>query len=108
MFSLSKLLWLLVIGSLVYLWLANARFRERALQAAKVQCKLHDIQHLDQNVVLKRMWPRRNNAGRWAWRRIFQFEFTSTGERRYRGVVVFDGPALIAVELEAHRVPYLH
>jgi len=108
MISIPKLIMVLLVGTGVYLWLANARFRERALQAAKVQCKLNDIQHLDQNVVLKRMWPRRNAQGHWRWRRIFQFEFTSTGEKRYRGVVVFDGPSLIGVELEAHRIPYLH
>lgn len=108
MFSFSKLFLLLGMGAAIYFWLQHHRFRERALQVAITQCRQADIQHLDQNVVLKRMGPYRHANGRWTLRRVFHFEFTSTGERRYGGTVTFDGASLVGVELEAHRVPQLH
>jgi hypothetical protein len=50
-------------------------------------------------------WPVRGRAGRLQFRRSYQFEFSSTGDRRYQGKLVLEGMNLTTIELEAYRLP---
>ena len=60
---------------------------------------------LDQSVVIRGLWPLRRADGRLTLRRTYHFEFTSTGDQRYRGILVLIGMQLRSIELEAFKLP---
>ena len=68
-------------------------------------CQDLNLQLLDQSVVITGYWPARNTNANFVMRRIYQFEFTSTGQRRYQGIIVLLGLQLNTIELEAYIIP---
>ena len=67
-----------------------------------------DLQLLDQTIVLKGVWPRRSDLGSLQLRRRYGFEFTSTGEARYQGLIELSGRRVQRIELEPHLLPDSH
>jgi len=55
--------------------------------------------------VIRGLWPERRAGGRLGLRRTYHFEFTSTGDQRYRGILVLIGMQLRSIELEAFKLP---
>jgi hypothetical protein len=39
------------------------------------------------------------------FRRNYRFEFASTGDRRYRGILILEGLQLRHIELETYKLP---
>lgn len=78
--------------------------RERALEVAKLHCQKIQVQFLDGSVRRDAFRLARNTQGIVSFRQTFLFEFTSTGEKRYQGQIVFIGSKLISMELEPHIV----
>jgi len=76
-----------------------------ALQYLDQHFRQQDLQLLDQTIVLKGVWPRRGDSGSLQLRRRYGFEFTSTGEERYKGLIELSGRRLQRIELEAHLIP---
>lgn len=105
MFSLANLIWLLLAGILVLYWWQSGQFKGRARDLATAHCRQLDLQLLDQSMVIVGFWPVRSRAGSLAFRRSYQFEFSSTGDRRYQGKLVLEGMILKTIELEAYRLP---
>ena len=56
-------------------------------------------------MVIKGLFPVRDESGSLCLRRRYRFEFTSTGEVRYRGVIVMVGRNKQSIELEPHILP---
>ena len=56
-------------------------------------------------MVLKGVWPVRDENEKLAIRRRYTFEFTSTGEVRNLGTIELLGRKLLKLELEAHILP---
>jgi hypothetical protein len=54
-------------------------------------------------VGLRDIWLKRDLRGSLRFWRSYQFEFTATGENRYRGRVVTLGQQILSIELDAHR-----
>ena len=101
--ELTDLLLLTLVASIIYLWYRGLAVRERALKAVENYCTKLDLQLLDQNVSLRGLWLKRDDRGRLVpWRR-YQFEFTTTGDQRYRGQVVLLGSRLESITSEAHK-----
>jgi hypothetical protein len=50
-------------------------------------CEAEGLQLLDETISLFNMKPARNDSGRLVLRRVFQFEFSDTGDNRRRGSV---------------------
>lgn len=94
---------LLVIGAL-YLWYSG-EYKELARQAASAHCHELGLQLLDQTVVITGIWPVRGDDGRIRFRRRYQFEFASLGDRRYHGQLVLIGRKTISIRLEAYTPP---
>ena len=105
MFTLSNLLWLLVAGILLVYWWHSGSFKGRARELAIAHCLQFDLQLLDQSMVIRGIWPLRHGKNGLALRRSYQFEFTSTGEQRYQGVLVLEGMNLKSIDLEAYKIP---
>ena len=105
MFSLANLLWLLLAAMLALYWWQSGQFKGRARDLATAHCQQLGLQLLDQSMVIVGFWPARSRAGSLMFRRSYQFEFSSTGERRYQGKLVLEGMVLKSIELEAYRLP---
>lgn len=87
----------------VLLW-QNAGVRERATGIAKQHCQQMDVQLLDDTVSLASLRPRRDRRGNFHIARRYEFEFTATGDFRYRGELTLLGQHLHDVQLEPHRI----
>ena len=97
--------WLILAGVVVLYFWHSGTFKGRALQLAESYCRQHDLQLLDQSMVIRGLWPIRRADGRLSLRRTYHFEFTSTGDQRYRGVLVLRGMQLESMDLEAYKLP---
>jgi hypothetical protein len=56
-------------------------------------------------MVLKGLWPCRDEQGILRLRRRYGFEFTSTGQERYEGIISLAGMRMLSLDLDAHIVP---
>ncbi len=100
--SLSELMVLAVVATGAWYWWVTRNAKAHALQVAWHRCRELNLQLLDQSVVLRKSRIQRNENGQLELRRYYDFEFSSTGEERYRGSLVLSGPRLVDFELAAH------
>ena len=103
-YSLSDLLWvfLLILGGW-YLW-AGMAAKEQVRRAAANHCAQLGVQLLDDTVALVRTRLKRDNRGQIRLQRSYEFEFTSTGERRYAGLAVLHGQRITQMQLSPHHL----
>lgn len=105
MMSLSGLLIFMLVGfSAFALWWSLNSLKQLAFSQAARRCRESNVQILDSTISLKRLWWRRNDRGRIALWTLHEFEFSSTGARRYRGTVVMLGKRTELIDLEPHRI----
>ncbi len=105
MFSLVNLLGLVLVGLGALYWWQSGLFKGRARQLATEHCRQLDLQLLDQSMVITGFWPLRSSTGTLVFRRRYQFEFSSTGDRRYHGELILEGMVLKSINLEAYKLP---
>ena len=105
MFSLTKLLLLILAGVIAVYWWQSGLFKGRARELAAAHCRQLGLQLLDQSMVINAIRPVLGSGGRIEFRRTCQFEFSSTGDRRYQGELVMEAMRLKSIELEAYRLP---
>ena len=89
---------MLLAAGAAWLW-HNHGLRERALERVKQHCKNLDIELLDENVALKKIGliPDANGHKRLA--RLYNFEFTVTGDQRHTGTITQFGAHSVKIEL---------
>ena len=97
-------LMLLATGA-AWLW-HNHGLRERALERVKRHCAKLDIELLDGNVALKKIGIVRDASGRRRLARIYNFEFTVTGETRHNGTITQFGAHSAQIELAPYPAPF--
>jgi len=90
-------LMLLATGG-AWLW-HNHGLRERALERVKQHCAKLDVELLDGNVALKRIGFVKDASGRRRLARVYNFEFTVTGETRHLGTITQFGAHSAQIEL---------
>lgn len=105
MLNLTVLIWLAVIAAFASFWWHSDLVKHRALKLAGEYCQAAELQLLDQTMVISRLWPARNDSGGLCLRRWYRFEFTSTGEERYKGIIIMTGKHLTDIQLDAHIIP---
>ena len=101
--ELTDIALIMLLAAGAYWWWRGYAVKEVALRAAREHCRSFDVQLLDESVVMRGLWLKRDASGTLRVRRSFTFEFTSTGDERYHGDVVMLGPRLEMVQLEPHR-----
>lgn len=102
--ELSDLALVLILVVIAYwCWRAYA-VKEMVLRIVRKHCKEMDVQLLDDSVVLRGLWFKRDTDNALRVRRSYEFEFTSTGDERYHGSAVVLGMRLEAIQLEPHRL----
>ena len=102
--QLSDVIWIGLFATLAAIWWHGQGVKASALKHVKRYCDEHDIQLLDESLVLRKLWPARNARGVMSLQRTYFFEFTSTGEYRYRGTVTLLGYQLQSVDAQTHHL----
>jgi len=88
----------------VWYWLRARELKEQSLKAAAKYCDELSLKLLDDSVVLKKISPVKSSQGHRCLKRLYHFEFTSTGEDRYQGEIVLIGRKIEHIKLQPHRV----
>lgn len=96
---------LLTLGACGWLWFDSTRAHETGIQAARTACESEALQLLDETVSLRSLRPARNDAGQITLRRVYEFEYSDTGDNRRRGSVVLLGHEVIVVNIGLRLVP---
>ncbi|WP_101757667.1 DUF3301 domain-containing protein [Oceanicoccus sp. KOV_DT_Chl] len=104
MFDLKDLLVFTIFISFMMLWWNAQGIKQTALSAVRRHCKTLDVQLLDDGVVLKGFWLKRDAGGSIRLWRSYNFEFTSTGNERYKGQIILLGRRVENIHLDAYRV----
>lgn len=91
------------LGFLGWVFWRQLALRELALKHALAVCDRQGLQLLDQSIGLSGVGFQRRPSGSLCLTRKYQFEFTSTGERRYTGRITMAGQTVLATELDAFR-----
>lgn len=94
---------IILLIALILYWLDSIGSKEHATKQAKAACKKVLIEFLDDTVLIKKVRLRRNTQGQLSIYREYEFEFSSTGEFRYKGRVRLLGKYLIDVEMEPYK-----
>ncbi len=102
--DLMDVVWLTVIASIGAIWWHGFKVKERALAAVRNRCQELDLQFLDQNVALRSIKIKRTTGGQAGLQRVYGFEFSSTGDERYRGYVTLIGMQVQEIMIEPHRL----
>jgi hypothetical protein len=97
-------LMLLATGA-AWLW-HNHGLRERALERVKQHCTKLEIELLDGNVALKKIGFIKDANGRRRLARVYNFEFTVTGETRHTGTITQFGAHSAQIELAPYPMPF--
>jgi len=99
MVTLENILVLMLLATAgAWLW-HNHGLREKALERVKQHCAKLDLELLDGAVALKKITFVRDANGRKRLARIYNFEFTVTGEQRHPGTVTQFGAHSVQIEL---------
>ena len=105
MLNLSLLIWLTVLAGVAVFWWHSDLVKNEALKLAGAHCQRLGLQLLDQSMVIKGVFPVRDETGGVCLRRKYRFEFSSTGQVRYQGLIVMIGRRPRQIELEPHVLP---
>lgn len=97
----------LCIFALVAYWAHHNRIGNRAVIAAKKHTDDQGLQFLDQGVVLTKV-SLLTNPFKLCFKRVFRFEFSSKGDRRYLGWVEMNGMRVKSVTLQPFSEESLH
>ncbi len=82
-----------------WFWLDSMRAREAALDAGRRACQAENVQFLDDTVALSRIRLVRAESGRVSVARVYDFEFSDTGNNRRAGSMSLLGATLVALRL---------
>jgi hypothetical protein len=80
-------------------WVDSMRAREVALEAGRRACDAEGVQFLDWTVAVVKMRIGRAGDGRLRVRRIYEFEFSDTGNNRLTGSITLLGTQVISLHL---------
>lgn len=105
MLTLGNLFLLMVVATIAaWLWHGHG-LRERALALVTRHCARLELELLDGNVAFRRYAIVPDARGRRRFARLYDFEFTVTGEQRLSGHVVMFGRHVGRIELDPHPFP---
>lgn len=99
-------LWgLLLLGIFIMYWWQARDAKAAALYHAAERCRSLGVQLLDQSMVQRRIRLQRDEAGHLCVHRHYSFEFSSTGNERYPGMISVQGKRLLTIEMAPYQVP---
>jgi hypothetical protein len=102
---------LALLGALGWFWLDSLKARDAAILAARKACESEGLQFLDETVAIGGLKPARNDDGQLLLRRVYNFEYSDTGDNRRQGSVVLLGQRVMVLNigpLPRSETPTLH
>ncbi|HEY8219235.1 MAG TPA: DUF3301 domain-containing protein [Methylobacter sp.] len=100
---LDDLILIVLLLSAYLYWFNGQQVKEIALKTVRANCLSLEVQMLDEYVALSSIRLKRDQAGKVRVRRVFLFEFSSTGNERYNGVCIMLGRQVEAIQMEPYR-----
>jgi hypothetical protein len=100
-----EFLGLVVLGALAWLWYDSLKARDAGIQAVRAACEAEGLQLLDETVSIAGLKPARDEDGRLVLRRVYQFEYSDTGDNRRRGSLVMLGQRVLVINIGLRLVP---
>lgn len=100
----QDLFWLTLVTLVCMHWWQGQKVKEIALRHTRLYCKEQSLQLLDDSIGLRAFWFKRDEGGRLRSWRSYVFEFTATGDDRYRGRIILLGNKVTSIQLEPHRI----
>lgn len=91
----------IALCALGWFWLDGIKVREIGIEAARRACEREGVQLLDDTVAFRSLRPARNDAGRMSLRRVYEFEYSGSGDDRQRGSVVLLGREVVLLDVGA-------
>lgn len=104
MFDLGDVAIFFLFIGFVMLWWNAQGVKQQALQATRAHCDKMGVQLLDDGLVLRGFWLKRNSRGQLCVWRSYNFEFTTTGEERYGGQIIMLSQWVEGIHLAPHRL----
>ncbi len=99
---MDSLLLVVILIAIVFFWWDSVGAKEKARETGRRYCVNSEVQFLDDTVELVRLRIRRNYRGQLCFYRVYRFEFSSTGESRFHGVVYMLGRMPDKVQMDAY------
>ena len=96
---------LLLIGILVWFWLANLKSRDIATQTARGSCSRQNLQFLDGTVSLGKIRPYYRNRNDFGVQRTYVFDYSGDGLTRQTGCVIMHNTRVTSMILEDRLPP---
>jgi hypothetical protein len=85
-------------------WFNAQKAKEIALGTARAHCLSMGVQMLDDYVALNGIWLKRDKLRKIHLRRLFLFEFSSTGDERYNGTLLMLGRRVESIHMDPYRI----
>lgn len=101
--SFAELAVLLLICLLAWFWFDSIKARELGIAAARAACEREGVQLLDDTVSGSSLRLGRDENGRVAIRRAYEFEYSGSGYDRFRGAIVLLGREVVMLDVAGHR-----
>ena len=83
-----------------WLWYDSLRARETAVAATKAACTSENLLLLDDTVAIRRINLGRDSDGVLRLRRVYDFEYSDTGNDRSTGSLVMLGQRVLVINLD--------
>lgn len=96
---------LLVLAGLAWLWFDSLKARDAAIASARTACEMEGLLLLDDTVAIASLKPARDGEGRLQLRRVYEFEYSDTGNNRLRGSAVLLGCRVLIINIGLRLVP---
>jgi hypothetical protein len=90
---------LVALVAIAWFWLDSLKVREAAIQTARIACDSEGWLLLDDTVAIARIRLSRDDDGRVRFRRVYDFEYSDTGNNRRKGNVVMLGHRVLLFSL---------
>ena len=103
--SLSEIIALLALFALVWLWFGSLSAREAGIRAVRSACQADSLQLLDETIAIRSVKLARNDEGRMVLLRIYEFEYSDTGDNRRRGTVHMLGSRVTLLDVGVLLLP---
>jgi hypothetical protein len=100
-----ELVGVLALAALAWLWWDSLKARDAGIQAVRAACDAEGLQLLDDTVAIAGLKPARDEDGHLALRRVYEFEYTDTGDNRRRGSIVMLGQSVLVINIGLRLVP---
>lgn len=99
---LFEVLSLLALCATAWFWVDTVQAREVGVAAARRSCAREGVQLLDDTVAFRSLRPTRDDQGHLTLRRIYDFEYSGSGDDRFQGSVMLLGKEVVMIDVSAH------